>query len=148
MDLLRVTTIGFTKSSAAHFFGRLRAAGVRRVMDVRLHNTSQLAGFAKADDLAWFLKSLGGIDYVHEPLLAPAADILDAFKKQKGDWRLYERQFLDLMRSRRIETMLAADAFDGTCLLCSEATPHHCHRRLVVDYLNAQWDGRLAVEHL
>ncbi|MET4700099.1 uncharacterized protein (DUF488 family) [Constrictibacter sp. MBR-5] len=148
MDLLRVTTIGFTKSSAAHFFGRLRAAGVRRVMDVRLHNTSQLAGFAKADDLAWFLKSLGGIDYVHEPLLAPTADILDAFKKRKGDWRLYERQFLDLMQSRRIETTLAPDAFDGTCLLCSEATPHHCHRRLVVDYLNAKWHGRLAVEHL
>lgn len=148
MDHLRVTTIGFTKSSAAHFFGRLQAAGVRRVMDVRLHNTSQLAGFAKADDLAWFLKSLGGIDYVHEPLLAPTADILDAFKKRKGDWRLYERQFLDLMQSRRIETALSADRFDGTCLLCSEATPHHCHRRLVVDYLNAKWGGRLAVEHL
>ena len=145
---VRVTTIGFTKSSAAHFFGRLQAAGVRRVMDVRLHNTSQLAGFAKADDLAWFLKSLGGIDYVHEPLLAPTADILDAFKKRKGDWRLYEGQFLDLMQSRRIETVLAPDRFADTCLLCSEATPHHCHRKLVVDYLNAKWNGRLAVEHL
>lgn len=143
-----VATIGFTQTTARAFFERLRVAEVRSVIDVRLHNTSQLAGFAKAEDLAYFLQTIGGMSYRHEPLLAPSDDILKAFKKQKGDWRLYERQFLDLMAERQIETRLAPALFDGACLLCSEATPHHCHRRLVCEYLNVKWDGRLKVRHL
>lgn len=143
-----VTTIGFTQTTAKAFFERLKAADVRSVVDVRLHNTSQLAGFAKAEDLAYFLQAIGGIAYRHEPLLAPSDDILKAFKKQKGDWRVYERQFLDLMTERRIEDRLRPEAFDGACLLCSEATPHHCHRRLVCEYLNGKWNDRLKVRHL
>jgi uncharacterized protein (DUF488 family) len=143
-----VTTIGFTQTTAKAFFERLKAADVRSVIDVRLHNTSQLAGFAKAEDLAYFLQAIGGMSYRHEPLLAPSDDILKAFKKQKGDWRVYEHQFLDLMFERRIEDRLRPEMFDGACLLCSEATPHHCHRRLVCEYLNGKWHGRLKVRHL
>ena len=143
-----VCTIGFTQTSAKGFFERLKAAGVRSVIDVRLHNTSQLAGFAKADDLSFFLNEIGGMVYQHEPLLAPSDDILKAFKRDKGDWRLYETSFLSLMAERRIEARLKPALFDGACLLCSEATPHHCHRRLVCEYLNGKWDGQLRVRHL
>jgi uncharacterized protein (DUF488 family) len=143
-----VFTIGFTQTTARGFFERLKAAQVRAVIDVRLHNTSQLAGFAKADDLAFFLGEIGGMAYRHEPLLAPSDDILKAFKRDKGDWRVYETRFLDLMAERRIEARLKPDLFEGACLLCSEATPHHCHRRLVCEYLNRKWDGRLRVRHL
>lgn len=143
-----LSTIGFTKTTAEGFFDRLLKADVRTVVDVRLHNTSQLAGFAKADDLAYFLRKIGGIGYVHEPLLAPTEAIMKAFKKEKGDWQTFQRQFLDLMAERRIEDHLSPDGLDGACLLCSEDKPHHCHRRLVCDYLNDRWGGTLIVTHL
>jgi uncharacterized protein (DUF488 family) len=143
-----VSTIGFTKTTADGFFERLLNAGAKKVVDVRLHNTSQLAGFAKADDLAYFLKKIGGIQYVHQPLLAPTDPMLKAYKKEKGDWRAYEERFLGLMSERQIENRFKPEMFDGACLLCSEATPHHCHRRLVCEYLNEKWDGALTVRHL
>jgi uncharacterized protein (DUF488 family) len=143
-----VSTIGFTKTSAEEFFKRLLDAGVRTVIDVRLHNTSQLAGFAKAEDLAFFLRRIGDIEYVHEPLLAPTDQMLKAYKKEKGDWRAYEERFRGLMSERQIENRFAPEMFDGACLLCSEATPHHCHRRLVCEYLDAKWPGVLEVRHL
>lgn len=102
---------------------------------MRLHNTSQLAGFAKADDLAYFLKEICGAQYVHQPLLAPTDDILKAFKRDKGDWNIYENSFLRLMEQRKIENRLKPEMFQGGCLLCSEDKPHHCHRRLVCEYL-------------
>jgi len=148
MTEANVATIGFTKSSAEHFFERLSKAGVKKIVDVRLHNTSQLAGFAKADDLAYFLKKISGIQYVHQPLLAPTDPMLKAYKKEKGDWDVYEKRFFKLMAERQIEKRLKPEMFDGTCLLCSEDTPHHCHRRLVCEYLNERWDGALHVRHL
>ena len=143
-----IATIGFTQTSAQRFFDRLVEAGVKKVLDVRLRNTSQLAGFAKADDLAFFLSRIGGIEYQHQPLLAPTDDILKVFKKEKGDWAVYQDRFLTLMRQRRVEERLHPEILNGTCLLCSEAKPHHCHRRLVVEYLNREWNGALAVRHL
>jgi uncharacterized protein (DUF488 family) len=143
-----VSTIGFTKTTAEEFFERLLKAGVKKVVDVRLHNTSHLAGFAKADDLAYFLKKVGGIQYVHEPLLAPTDPMLKAYKKEKGDWRAYQGRFLGLMSERWIESHFKPEMFDGACLLCSEATPDHCHRRLVCEYLNEKWSGALTVRHL
>ncbi|MBY3468662.1 DUF488 domain-containing protein [Rhizobium laguerreae] len=146
---VNMTTIGFTKSNAENFFERLKKAGVKKLVDVRLHNTSQLAGFAKADDLAYFLREICGIQYVHQPLLAPTDQMLKAFKKEKGDWNDYEIQFLNLMGERKIETRLKPEMFDGSCLLCSEATPHHCHRRIVCEYLNDKWgNDTLKVKHL
>jgi uncharacterized protein (DUF488 family) len=143
-----VATIGFTKTNAKGFFDRLVSAGVKVLYDVRLHNTSQLSGFAKADDLAFFLERIGGIKYQHQPLLAPTDAMLKAFKRDKGDWNEYHQKFLNLMTERKIEDRFSPALFDGACLLCSEATPHNCHRRLVCEYLNGKWGGALKVKHL
>lgn len=142
-----IFTIGFTKKSAETFFTSLKNAGVKRLVDVRLKNVSQLAGFAKKDDLRYFVKSICKINYVHVPDLAPTADILDAYKKHKGDWAVYERQFLDLMSKRRIEEKTSNEILDGDCLLCSEDKPQHCHRRLVAEYLKKKW-GDVDIEHI
>jgi len=145
---MKIFTIGFTKKSAETFFTLLKNAGVRRLVDVRLNNVSQLAGFTKKDDLRYFTKVICNIDYVHLPELAPTADILDPYKKAKnGDWQLYERQFLDLMRTRHIESTTPREILDGGCLLCSEEKPHHCHRRLVAEYLKEHWQD-VEIEHI
>ncbi|MCC7492183.1 MAG: DUF488 domain-containing protein [Fimbriimonadaceae bacterium] len=144
---MRLFTIGFTQSSAEHFFERLRAAGVRRVVDVRLNNSSQLAGFAKGGDLPYFLQAIAGIAYAAEPRLAPTAAILDAYKKGGGDWSVYEAAFGALLVERAAATVAAAVLRDGDCLLCSEATPEHCHRRLVAEYVAAQ-QPEVEVVHL
>ena len=144
---MKIFTIGFTKKSAESFFTKLAKSRVRRLIDVRLNNVSQLAGFTKKDDLRYFTKSICNIDYLHLPELAPTAAILDPYKKAKnGDWDLYQRQFLDLMQSRQIEN-ISRDTLDGACLLCSEDKPHHCHRRLVAEYLKASWND-VEIEHL
>jgi uncharacterized protein (DUF488 family) len=147
-DSINISTIGFTQTTAESFFARLQIAKVRMVFDVRLNNTSQLAGFAKAKDLAFFLKRLGDISYTHQPLMAPTQPILDTYKKNKGDWSAYERQFMSLMTERRLEEKVKQESLAGACLLCSEATPHYCHRRLVVEYLNGKWGSALHVKHL
>ena len=145
---MKIFTIGFTKKSAETFFTRLQKAGVKRLVDVRLNNVSQLAGFTKRDDLRYFTKAICAIDYVYLPELAPTAEILDPYKKVKnGDWDLYERQFLDLMRVRRIEEKIPHELVDGGCLLCSEEKPHHCHRRLVAEYLKEKW-GDVVIDHI
>lgn len=145
--MIKLFTIGFTQKSAERFFKLLEQAGVRRVVDVRLNNSGQLAGFSKKDDLIFFLRELGGIEYVHVPDLAPTKDILDAYKKHKGSWPVYEREFLSLMEKRRIDESVAKDIVDQGCLLCSEHKPHHCHRRLVAEYLAGKWGG-IETQHL
>jgi uncharacterized protein (DUF488 family) len=144
---MHVFTIGFTKTSAELFFTRLQQARVRRVVDVRLNNVSQLAGFAKKHDLQFFLKSICDIDYVHCDKCAPTQDMLDAYKKRSGDWLDYERQFLALITKRKIEDTIPRDILDGACLLCSEDKPIHCHRRLVAEYLRDKW-GDVSITHL
>jgi uncharacterized protein (DUF488 family) len=145
---MKIFTIGFTKKSAETFFTRLRNAGIKRLIDVRLNNVSQLAGFTKKNDLRYFTKAICNLDYVHLPELAPTAEILDPYKKAKnGDWALYERQFLDLMRSRHIESAMSRDVLDGACLLCSEEKPDRCHRRLVAEYLKLHWPD-VEIEHI
>jgi uncharacterized protein (DUF488 family) len=144
---MKIFTIGFTKKSAETFFIRLINAGVRRLVDVRLNNVSQLAGFTKRDDLRYFTKAICNIDYIHLPDLAPTKDMLDAYKKHKGAWGSYEEQFLDLMRSRRVEDKIRPEMLDAACLLCSEEKPHHCHRRLVAEYLKEKW-GNVEIEHI
>jgi uncharacterized protein (DUF488 family) len=145
---MEVYTIGFAKRTAADFFGALRRAGIRRLVDVRLNNTSQLAGFTKREDLPFFLQEICRAAYLHEPLLAPSQDMLDSYKKRKGSWQDYERRFLQLMAERRIEERISPDLFAlPTVLLCSEATADHCHRRLVCTYLQEKW-GDLEAIHL
>ena len=144
---MRVFTIGFTRTSAEGFFTRLQRADVGRILDVRLNNVSQLAGFAKKDDLRYFLRAIARIDYVHRPELAPTQEMLDAYKKSGGSWQDYERRFLDLVASRRIEDSTPRSLVDGACLLCSEDKPEQCHRRLVAEYLRDHW-GDLEIVHL
>jgi uncharacterized protein (DUF488 family) len=145
---MEIFTIGFTKKTAAEFFGLLRRHGIRRLIDVRLNNVSQLAGFAKRADLQYFLRELCGADYVHETLLAPTQELLDAYKKNKGSWADYERGFLALMAERKIEEQLDRGLFAApAALLCSEPTAEHCHRRLVTDYLQSHWED-IQVTHL
>lgn len=147
MGRIHTYTIGFTKKSAEAFFTKLHEAGVKRVVDVRLNNSSQLAGFTKREDLEFFLKGLYGIEYVHLPELAPTKDILDAYKKNNGDWSVYELEFLELMNQRSIEKSIPKDVIADGCLLCSEHLPKHCHRRLVVEYLAQHW-GNIDTTHI
>ena len=144
---MKLYTIGFTRKSAETFFSQLKASGVRTLIDTRLNNRSQLAGFAKQNDLRYFLREIGQIDYLHLPQLAPTQEILDAFKKKKGTWEAYEISFRALMVSRKIEKAFQPELFESACLLCSEHKPHHCHRRLVAEYLRERWDG-IEIEHL
>jgi len=145
---MEIYSIGFTQKSAGEFFGTLKAHGIERLLDVRLNNTSQLAGFAKQADLAYFLREICNCAYEHEPLLAPEQEMLDAYKKRKGDWGKYAQEFLALMRSRSIETAISQESFaQRTVLLCSEPTADHCHRRLVLEYLQQAWGG-VTIRHL
>ena len=144
---MKIFTIGFTKKSAEQFFHRISQPGLVRVIDARLNNVSQLAGFTKKTDLKFFLKEICDIDYVHLPELAPTQDVLDAYKKNGCDWSTYEKQFKSLMASHQIENTLDKNLIDGGCLLCSESTPENCHRRLVAEYLSAKW-GNVEILHL
>jgi uncharacterized protein (DUF488 family) len=145
---VEVYSIGFTKKTAEQFFGLLKRSGIRQLLDVRLNNVSQLAGFTKRDDLRFFVGEICGAEYLHEPLLAPTKEILDGYKKRKGSWEEYERRFVALMKERRIEEKLGRSLFSRpTALLCSEPTAEHCHRRLVLEYLAEKW-GDLRILHL
>jgi uncharacterized protein (DUF488 family) len=144
---MNLFTIGFTKKSAQKFFEFLKSSGVQRIVDVRLNNVSQLAGFAKRDDLKYFLKELGNIEYTHLPDLAPTKPMLDGYRKEHKNWDRYENEFLDLMEHRQIENKIPKEVIAEGCLLCSEDKPHHCHRRLVAQYLQDHW-GEIEVKHL
>jgi uncharacterized protein (DUF488 family) len=144
---VKLFTIGFTKKSAEEFFTRLKQPGLVRLVDVRLNNVSQLAGFTKKNDLTFFLREICNLHYVHLTELAPTQDILDAYKKEGGDWSVYERQFLALLAARRVEETVDQNLLAGGCLLCSEPAPEQCHRRLVAEYLRGKW-GAVEIEHL
>jgi uncharacterized protein (DUF488 family) len=143
-----VYTIGFTQKTASQFFETLRHTGIRQVVDVRLNNVSQLAGFSKRDDLKYFLRTICDAAYMHELRLAPTQELLDGYKKRTWGWPEYEQRFLALMRVRRVEEQIDRRLFDiPSVLLCSEATADHCHRRLVLEYLQSQWGG-ITITHL
>ena len=146
---MAIYTAGFAEWTAERFFGELKAHSVSHLVDVRLNNVSQLAGFAKKDDLKFFLNELcNGAEYIHTPELAPTKDMLNSYKKGEITWEKYENDFLDLMKKRDIQNKFKPDFFENGCLLCSEHEPHLCHRRLVVDYLNKHWKTKLDVKHL
>ena len=143
----KVYTIGFTKKTASEFFGLLKESGAKRVVDVRLNNVSQLAGFAKRGDLEYFLREICRMDYVHMPDLAPTKEMLDAYRKEHRDWATYEREFLALMDARRVAKRGIKRIINNACLLCSEDVPDRCHRRLVAEYLKRHW-GDVEIAHL
>jgi uncharacterized protein (DUF488 family) len=141
-------TIGFTNKSAQKFFGLLRQANVRTLLDVRLNNTSQLAGFAKKPDLQFFLSELVGAQYVELCELAPEKEMLKRYQAKELTWERYADAYIELLAKRRVESNLDMALFDHGCLLCSEDKPHHCHRRLAAEYLNTRWDNKLKIAHL
>ena len=144
---MRLCTVGFTRTSASAFFGLVRRSGVATLVDVRLNNASQLAGFAKRDDLAYFLGEICGVAYVHRPDLAPTRPMLDDYRKHGIGWAAYEARFLDLLRERRVEDTVPRALLDNAVLLCSEHEPDRCHRRLVAEYLARHWPD-MVIEHL
>jgi uncharacterized protein (DUF488 family) len=150
MDHL-LCTIGFAGKTAQAFFALLKEAGVERLIDIRQNRGGQLSGYAKHPDLAFFLKEIAGISYVHEPLLAPAPELLKTYRKTK-DWPGYETAFLTLMKDRGVPEILDISAWPSkSVLLCSEAGPEKCHRRLVADLIAACWRGQgqqVEIRHL
>ena len=146
-ETMELFTIGFTQTSAETFFSAIRKSGVERIVDVRLRNSSQLAGFAKQADLVFFLREMCHVDYRHELLLAPTADMLDDYKQKRIGWEEYERRFAALIRQRKIEKTVSKEVLSNGCLLCSEKAPHHCHRRVVAEYLAQHW-GDVRLTHL
>jgi uncharacterized protein (DUF488 family) len=143
---VEIYTIGFTKKSAEQFFGLLRDAGILRVIDIRLNNSSQLAGFTKARDLEFFLREICDAEYVHLPLLAPEESTLKAYR-DSGDWETYVAEFNRTLEKRAPELRLDPESFVlPTALLCSEPTSKQCHRRLVVEYLAAKWPDVVQVD--
>ncbi|MFP4313656.1 MAG: DUF488 family protein [Alphaproteobacteria bacterium] len=145
---IKIFTIGFTGSSAEDFFERLRGAGVKKVIDTLLWASSQLAGFAKKKDLPYFLNKIAGIDYEYRKELAPSDDILKPFKDKKIRWNDYEVQYIDLINHRNIARILSPDEVHQACFLCACKTQHHCHRRLLAEYLQRKWDRPLEIVHL
>ena len=137
---MKIYTIGFTKKSAEQFFGLLKENNIGRLIDIRLKPSGQLAGFAKKNDLAYFLRELAACEYHNFDFLAPSDDILKAYRQDK-DWQRYEQQFEALMDERDVLNYLDPTFFSETpcCLLCSEDTPDMCHRRLVAERLARGW---------
>jgi uncharacterized protein (DUF488 family) len=148
---ITLCTIGFAGKSAEEFFRLLREAGVQKVIDVRENRVGQLSGYAKYPDIEFFLKSIGGIDYSHQPLLAPSPAIRKAYNKGK-EWSVYEPAFLALMGERGIPEAIEPAGFEGVvALLCSEPGPEKCHRRLVADLLARHWESlghSVEIKHL
>jgi len=144
---ITIYTMGFTQKTARDFFRKVMDAGVKRVIDIRLNNRSTLAAFTKSPDLEYFLEVIAGIVFLYRPEFAPTKDLLEAYREERIDWLEYERQFNALIAQRHIEKLLQPLEADKSCLLCSEPTPVHCHRRLVAEYLRAQW-GNVEIRHL
>lgn len=142
-----LTTIGFSKKSLRDFTAALQHHKVDRVIDTRLQNTSQLAGYAKKEDLAYVLELLN-IDYLHELSLAPTEELLKAIKQKEIPWAEFEKTFVDLLAERKVEEKIEEWLGDKVpCFMCSEEKPHHCHRKLVVEYLK-EFDSRIEIVHL
>jgi uncharacterized protein (DUF488 family) len=147
MDKIQLFTIGFTKTNAKTFFTKLRKAEIKKLIDIRLNNVSQLAGFSKREDLEYFLRELCQCEYVHLPLLAPTKEILDSYKNKTIGWSEYEKQFKDLLILRTAHTMIKPSELQRACLLCSEPTPDKCHRKLVAEYFRHHFDD-IEINHL
>lgn len=147
---MKVYTIGFTQKTAEEFFESLKREKVVLLIDTRINNTSQLAGFAKARDLEYFLQQIGGIKYTYRPDFAPTQELLKNWRNKKISWEDYEAEYDRLLKLRGTYRNFLRDYedFERVCLLCSEATPEHCHRRLFAEKLEQTFPGEIEVVHL
>lgn len=144
-----IYTIGFAGKSAERFFETLKQHRITRLLDIRIHNNSQLAGFTKQNDLKYFLRTICNAEYQHLPILAPTEELLKAYRSKKIDWSRYEQEFLRLMHERDVAKRISPELFTTpTVLLCSEPTAERCHRRLVAEYLRQQWEEEVHIVHL
>lgn len=144
----KLYTIGFTKKNARQFFGLIQDSGLKKVIDTRLNNVSQLAGFTKRDDLAFFLEKVAGVGYDHALQLAPTDEILKSYKKGEISWDTYAEAYNELISERHVEDFFSPEILDGACLLCSEASPHHCHRRLAAEFFQNHLGSGVEIIHL
>ncbi|MCJ7692489.1 MAG: DUF488 domain-containing protein [Sedimentisphaerales bacterium] len=145
--MTKIFTIGYVGRTAEEFFRILKQAGIRKVIDVRLYNTSQLAGFTKREDIKYFLRAIVGSDYIHLPMMAPTKKLLNDYKKGLISWQQYETQFNGIITQRQIERHFMSQDMDMSCFLCSEAKADKCHRRLVAEYLAKHWQN-VSIGHL
>lgn len=143
-------TIGFTKKNAEEFFETLRSHSVEVLVDTRINNTSQLAGFTKSDDLKYFLKKIGGIDYIYRPDFAPTKELLKDWRDKIISWEQYEERYLSFLEERGTYKHFLDDFenYNRICVLCSEATPEHCHRRLLAERLKEEFPDKIEVIHI
>lgn len=146
--MIKICTIGFTQTTAKDFFDSLKKNNIKTLIDTRINNNSQLAGFSKKEDLKYFLQEICSINYIHETDLAPTKELLAAYKDGKVNWNSYEDEFKKLIEKREIEKKLSLELIDHSCLLCSEKKPHFCHRRLVAEYLKDKTDFEIQIKHL
>jgi uncharacterized protein (DUF488 family) len=144
---IKIFTIGYAGKNARQFFSILKQTRIRKVIDVRLYNTSQLAGFSKKQDVDYFLQAIVGAEYVHMPIMAPTKQLLNDYKKRLISWQQYEAQFKSIIAQRRIDKHIMPQDIDMSCFLCSEATADNCHRKLVVEYLAGLWPN-ISIIHL
>lgn len=147
-EKVNLFTIGFTQKSAEHFFGLLATNSVKKLIDTRLNNTGQLAGFSKRDDLKYFCNTILSTEYIHWQESAPEEAMLNAYKKKEISWTDYAAEYLAMLERRKVESGMSLVASGDACLLCSEAKPHHCHRSVLADYLNRKSGGAITVQHL
>ncbi|HOJ52642.1 MAG TPA: DUF488 domain-containing protein [Syntrophales bacterium] len=147
MKGITLFTIGFAGKKAETFFGCLIDYGVKRLLDIRLFNTSQLTGYTKKEDLAYFLRVIGGMEYLHLLELAPTEEMFRKVKGKGANWSDWSKEFRRLLEERQVEKTLSPSLMDMACLLCSEASPNRCHRRLVAEYLKEKW-GNVEIRHL
>ena len=135
---MNLYTIGFTQKNAQEFFSLLKYNKIELLIDIRLNNKSQLAGFTKDPDLKFFLDQILKAQYVHDIIFAPTKELLDNYKKGLISWEGYEKEYNTMISTRQIEKVfnnIVQNKFQNICLLCSEATPECCHRRLLAEYL-------------
>ena len=143
----RIFTIGYAGKNARQFFTILKQTSIRKVIDVRLCNTSQLAGFTRRQDIEYFLQTIVGAEYIHLPIAAPTKQLLSDYKKGLISWQQYETQFKAIITERQIERHIISQDMDMACFLCSEAEADNCHRRLVAEYLAEHWQNT-SIHHL
>jgi uncharacterized protein (DUF488 family) len=135
--MIELYTIGFTQKTAQHFFDLLISNQVKEIIDTRVNNTSQLAGFAKGEDLKFFASSIGNMNYSHQLDFAPTKELLARYRKKELSWEDYEIEYLNLLDIRKVAKHITVNQLHQHCLLCSEHSPTYCHRRLLAEYFKA-----------